>query len=77
MIFKMFPRGVDQLIINYLTSFENFVQIFKKTPVQLFDVFPSNQFNIRRHGKKVSKWELVKNTLMIHLQIKKKYFLLN
>lgn len=72
MIFKTFPRGVDHLIINFLTSFENFFQTFRKTPVHFFDIFPSNQFNIRRYGKKVSKWELVKNTLMIHLQTKKR-----
>jgi hypothetical protein len=74
MIFKTFPRGVDQIIINYLTSFD---QTFRKTPVQFFDVFPCQQFSIRRYGKKVSKWEILKNTLMIHMQTKKKYLLLN
>jgi hypothetical protein len=76
MIFNTFPRGVDQLIINYLTSFKTFVETFRKTPVQFFDVFPCQQFNIRRYGKKVSKWELVRNTLMYHLQTKKKCLLL-
>ncbi len=64
LIYKRFPRGVDNIILQYLTSFQDFLQAF--TRVDMFDIFPSTTFHLRRYGKKVSKWELVKNTLSLH-----------
>ncbi len=73
LIFQYFPYGVDNIIVNYLTSFEEFLQSLRMTPINLIDIFPCKQFNIRRYGKKISKWEMVKNTIKFHtcLNVKK------